>query len=367
MHLLDRMLIRGYLKAYVVCLVSLLSLYVVIDLFTNVDDFAEQHRGLAPILKHVGVYYGYKVAQIFDLLCEAIVLLAAMFTVAWMQRNNELLPLLSAGIPTQRVVRPVLLSATAMLGLTAANQELVLPRIATYLLYPRDDPNGEKEIEAHNAFEPNGIHITGERASRRQQVVKNFSCLIPESLAGNMIHLNAKEAYYFPPREGPYGGGGWLLTGTQPAELEGWNNTAVLRVLDSGKFFLYTKEADFEAITRNRTWFSFAATHRLFSELNKPDSMRLASMAVRFHMRLTRPILGLLLVFMGLSVILRDQNRNVYISTALCLVLCGLFFGACFACRQMGDNEYLSPALAAWLPVLVFGPLAFVLFDAIHT
>ena len=84
-------------------------------------------------------------------------------------------------------------------------------------------------------------------------------------------------------------------------------------------------------------------------------------------MRLTRPILGLLLVFMGLSVILRDQNRNVYISTALCLVLCGLFFGACFACKHLGDNEYLSPALAAWLPVLVFGPLAFVLFDAIHT
>src|SRR6266852_3785100 len=146
MHLLDRMLIRGYLKAYVVCLVSLLSLYVVIDLFTNVDDFADQHHGLAPILKHIGVYYGYKLAHIFDLLCEAIVLLAAMFTVAWMQRHNELLPLLSAGVSTQRTVRPVLLSALAMLGLTFANQELVLPQIGTYLLYPRDDPNGDKEI-----------------------------------------------------------------------------------------------------------------------------------------------------------------------------------------------------------------------------
>jgi lipopolysaccharide export system permease protein len=367
MHLLDRMLIRGYLKAYAVCLVSLLSLYVVIDLFTNVDEFAGQYRGLAPILKHIGVYYGYKVAQIFDLLCEAIVLLAAMFTVAWMQRNNELLPLLSAGVSTRRIVRPVLLSATAMLGLTVANQELVLPQIGTYLLYPRDDPNGDKEIEAHHAFEPNGIHIAGERASRRQRVVKRFSCLIPEPIAGNMVHLGAKEAYYYPPGEGPCGGGGWLLTETQPAELEGWHHNQVLRVLDSGKYFLYTRQADFDAITRSRTWFLFASTYRLLSELSKPDSMRLASMAVRFHMRLTRPILGLLLVFMGLSVILRDQNRNVYIGAALCLVLCGLFFGACFACKQLGDNDYLSPALAAWLPVLFFGPLAFVLFDAIHT
>jgi lipopolysaccharide export system permease protein len=368
MHLLDRMLIRGYLKAYVVCLVSLLSLYVVIDMFTNVEDFVtEHHRGLAPVLKHIGIYYGYKVAHIFDLLCEAILLLAAMFTVAWMQRNNELLPLLSAGVSTQRVVRPVLFSAIAMLGLTVANQELVLPRIATYLLYPRDDPNGEKEIEAHHAFEPNGIHIAGERASRRQRVVKNFSCLIPENLARSLVHLSAKEAYYYPPGKGPCGeGGGWLLTDTQPAELEGVN-TDVLRVLYSGKYFLYTREADFDAITRCRTWFVFASTYRLLSELNKPDSLRLASMAVRFHMRLTRPILGLLLVFMGLSIILRDQNRNVYISTGLCLALCGLFFGACFLCKHLGDNEYLAPALAAWLPVLAFGPLAFVLFDAIHT
>src|SRR5262249_52755607 len=102
-------------------------------------------------------------------------------------------------------------------------------------------------------------------------------------------------------------------------------------------------------------------------ELNKTDSPRLAAMAVLFHMRLTRPILGLILVFLGLSVILRDQNRHVFISAGLCLGLCAFFFAACFACQQLGNSDVLAPALAAWLPVLFFGPLAFVLFDAIHT
>src|SRR5690348_12528051 len=107
MKLLDRMLIRGYVKAYLVCLISLLSLYIVVDLFTNVEEFANQAHGLSAFLKHIGSYYGYKLAQIFDRLCEAIVLLAAMFTVAMVQRSNELLPLLSAGISTHRMVRPV--------------------------------------------------------------------------------------------------------------------------------------------------------------------------------------------------------------------------------------------------------------------
>src|ERR1700737_4829847 len=106
MNLLDRMLIRGYLKAYLVCLVSLLSLYVVVDLFTKFEDFFEHNHGLLAVLRHVGSYYGYQIAQIFDLVCEGIVLMAAMFTVTMVQRNNELLPLLSAGVSTHRMVRP---------------------------------------------------------------------------------------------------------------------------------------------------------------------------------------------------------------------------------------------------------------------
>src|SRR5262249_43017415 len=102
-------------------------------------------------------------------------------------------------------------------------------------------------------------------------------------------------------------------------------------------------------------------------ELQKPDSTRLAAMAVLFHSRLTRPILGMMLVLLGLSVILRDQNRNVFISAGMCLVLCGVFFAACFRCNPLGDNDGPSPALAAWRPVLFFGPLAAVMFDAVHT
>ena len=90
-------------------------------------------------------------------------------------------------------------------------------------------------------------------------------------------------------------------------------------------------------------------------------------MAVLFHSRLTRPVLGVILVVLGLSVILRDQNRNIFISAGLCLVLCASFFAACIACQYLGNREHITPALAAWLPVLAFGPLSFVMFDAVHT
>ena len=123
----------------------------------------------------------------------------------------------------------------------------------------------------------------------------------------------------------------------------------------------------FDVLTRDRKWFYLASTWRLFEELGKPEATKLAPMAVVFHGRLTRPILGMILLFLGLAVILRDQNRNVFISAGLCLVLCAVFFGATFVARFLGDKEFLSPALAAWLPVFIFGPLSLAQFDAIHT
>jgi lipopolysaccharide export system permease protein len=363
---IDRLLIHGYVKAYVVCLVSLLSLYVVVDLFTNLDEFTHKHESLTEVLEHIGTYYGYMSAQIFDRLGEAVVLLAAMFTVAWLQRNNELLPLLSAGVSTRRVVMPILFSACALLSLVVLNQELVIARIGNRFMYDKDDPQGEKEVEVQGAYEANGIHIHGQTGSRKTMVVRGFYCLIPEGIASNPLHLSAKEARYVP--EGAAARSrGWLLTGTVPARLESWDQTDILEPIDDGKYFLHTREVDIEAVLRSRKWFNYASTWKLYCQLQSPDSSRLAAMAVLFHMRLTRPILGVILVVLGLSVILRDQNRNVFISAGMCLILCGVFFAACFTCKSLGDNDLLAPALAAWLPVLIFGPLALVMFDAVHT
>jgi lipopolysaccharide export system permease protein len=366
MKQIDRLLIRGYFQSFFICLTSLLSLYIVVDLFTNLDEFTNRHRNFWQVLEHICTYYGYRISHIYDLLSEVIVLLAGVFTVAWMQRCNELVPLLSAGVSTRRVVRPVLFSAIFMLGVTMANQELVIPRIGNELMADRDDFQGDKDMHVEGGFEPNGVHLEGHAGYRNGMIVKPFFCTIPEGVGRNMIHLSADEAHYLPPSDEPRSGG-WLLTGTEPRQIENWDRNDILEMIDPGKYFLHVKEMDFDAITRSSKWYNYTSTSQLYNELQKPDSARLASMAVLFHTRLTRPILGMILVMMGLSVILRDQNRNVFISAGMCVVLCGVFFAALFTCKSLGSSNFLAPALAAWLPVMFFGPLAFAMFDAVHT
>src|SRR5262249_53270274 len=115
LRVLDRLMVYSYLKSYLICLVSLLALYIVVDLFMNVNDFAHANAGVGKFAAPLAPSYGAPTPTFCDRLSEMIVLLAAMFTIAWVQRNNELLPQLSAGVGTKRVVRPVLFAACGML------------------------------------------------------------------------------------------------------------------------------------------------------------------------------------------------------------------------------------------------------------
>jgi lipopolysaccharide export system permease protein len=363
LSILDRMYLWGYFRSYMIVLISLLSLYIVVDLFTNLDDFSG--RGFVPMLVHIGKYYSVRISEIFDRLSEAISLLGAMFTVAWMQRNNELLPQLSAGISTRRVIRPILLGSVFTLALGPLNQEFVIPRIAEELTIPRDDPELDKPTIVHGVYDQAGMHVEGIAGYRKDQKVQWFFITFPETGPGGMIHLTAREAQYIPPGAGPQSGG-WMLFNTEPGVIEGPLPNRLVRV-SPGQFFLTAPDIDFDAVTRGARWYLFASTPRLRELLAKPDARRQSAVAVVFHMRITRPIIGGLLVVLGLAVILRDQNRNVFISAGLCLVMCACFYAAVYGFKFMGENDILSPAMAAWMPVLIFGPLAVTLFDAIHT
>lgn len=359
--LIDRQLIWSFLKAFAICLTSLLTLYVVVDLFTNMDDF--QGRDFREWLTQISLYYGFRLPQIFDRLVEAIILLSAMFTVAWMQRNNEQLPLLSAGVSTRRIVLPVLGAACALLSLATLNQELLLPRVANKLNLPKDDPTGEKDTMVRHAYDFNGVHLAGVKANLRTRTVQKLSASIPPNITGNLVHLQAEEAHFIStgPRQGV-----WELTRTIPAEIEIEPNS-VLEIVDKGRYRLHVRDVTFDAMTRRPNWYIWASTQRIWEELARSEGSRQLGMAVVFHQRLARPVLGMLLVILGLSMILRDQNRNVILSVGSCLILCGTFFIVTLSCQTLGDNDLLSPVLAAWMPILIFAPFALPLFDSVHT
>ncbi|HVK10014.1 MAG TPA: LptF/LptG family permease [Gemmataceae bacterium] len=368
MTILDRMLFAAFIRAYLICLTSTLSLYVIVDLFTNIDDFFQEGRRVTEVLGHILSYYGYRSVQYYDRLCEALALLAAMFTVAWTQRSNELIPMLSAGVSVHRFLRPIFLGAALMLVVGVLNQEFLIPRISPMLMTERDDPDGARDVLVQGCYDPNKVHIDGFKAYRKSRTVEKFSVTLPVTAKSEMRHLTAERAEYIPREEGKELSGGWEMRGAVPPDLTGRKyDPAMIRMIDPGKYFLWVEEATFDRVTQGQKSQAYSSSETVYELMQRTDAGRMNGLAVMFHMRIVRPFVGLLLVVMGLSIILRDQTRHVFISAGLCLAMCAIFFAVVFGGRFMGLADYVSPALAAWLPVLVFGPIAVALYDAIHT
>ena len=143
MKIIDRYLLRQFIHVFVICFVSLTGLYVDAR---RVQPSRRLHaitpRRRDSLLGVLGEYYFYKSIGFFERLSGVISLIAAMFTVAWIQRHNELTALMAAGISRVRVVKPVIMACITLAVLTAVGREVDHSAVAQANEPRRSRPDG---------------------------------------------------------------------------------------------------------------------------------------------------------------------------------------------------------------------------------
>ncbi len=360
----DRYLIRRFLTAYVICFVSLVALYVVIDAFNNFDEFSEISRSAFDLVRYMALYYGTRSVLFFDRLAAVINLLAVIFVFGWLRRQNELIPFLSAGVPTWRVILGGLLATVAVNGLVVVNQEWVIPAIGDRLLRSPDDPYGEKTVGAEGAYDSNGILIAGQRIDRKNATLRRVTVVLPRSVAGRLITIHAERAVYQAPgRDGELGR--WILYEAEPRDLE-VSFTALRKGPEPGTYVLLS-DVSLQDVYRGERWYHLESTGRLLKRLQNPRTIHRAEIAVLVHSRLTRPLLNTLLVFLALPLVLGAGDRKLFWSLGSCILLSAVVHGVVYVSHGLGNHELIAPSLAAWLPVLIFGPVAVAVYDLVQT
>src|SRR5690349_9425027 len=114
MRILDRYLLRQFLRVFLICFLSLTGLFAVFDAFSNLDEFlsyADKHGNLAGLLAK---YYGYRSIALYDRLSGVLALTSAMFTVTLFQRFNEYTAVSAAGVPPSRIMAPIIYACAAI-------------------------------------------------------------------------------------------------------------------------------------------------------------------------------------------------------------------------------------------------------------
>lgn len=374
MRIIDRYLLHQFLRTFLICYVSLAGLMIVFDAFTNLEEFlrvADKAGGLARLM---GAYYSCQSIYLFDRTSGFLLLMSAMFTVAWIQRHNELTALMAAGISRVRVVRPMIVAAILITLLAAVNRELVIPWFREELAKRPSDLVGDKAKELPTRCDhQTDIYIRGKSTYADKKRIHKPDFLLPPRLSDYGEYLVGKDAYYLPP-EGDRPGG-YLFTGVEkpadlhlrpslkldgrpvivtPRDMPGW--------LKRDECFVVSG-LSFDQLNGGLAQ-QFASTRQLIQSLKNPSFDFGADIRVTIHSRIVQPLMDITLLFLGLPLVLTRESRNVFLAMGLCGLIVAGFMILSILCRHLGASYAISPSLAAWGPLLIAVPLAVHMSDA---
>ncbi|HMP02436.1 MAG TPA: LptF/LptG family permease, partial [Gemmatales bacterium] len=209
MTLMHRYLLRQFLVAYLACFVSLFLIYLVLDVFTKMDEFAvDPHRrqtqaarttapdadpllvetkteraaaraSLPTFFQNMVNYYWYRAPLFFDRVNAFIALLGATFSLGWLQRQNEFLPLFAAGVSLRRLLLPLWILLALIVALGAAGREWVIPACAPFLLREAEDPLGRRPLLVQGCFDEHDIHVEGRVAYPDRKMIQHARLTLP--------------------------------------------------------------------------------------------------------------------------------------------------------------------------------------------
>ncbi len=366
--LIDRYIGRAQLHAFVIVFVSLAGLYFVFDAFTNMEEFITHAAETGSLGRILASYYGGRIVWFFDATSPVITLASAMFALSWLERHNELTALLAAGVPRWRIARPVIVFAALVSLLSAANRELLLPKIREAFARNAQDLDGT----AIQPFESRYDHRTdilfrGRGVRSGTATIEAPSLLMPPQLGEYGSQITAQRAVWrAATADRP---AGYLLKRVQePVDVDrlppltlGGEPVLLTRStaawLEAGECFVVS-EVTFEQLIGSANWSQYSSTAELVRAIGNPSLGVAGELPLRVHARFTAPLLDLALLLLGIPLVLGPIRRGVFAAVGGCVGMTVVFFLVVMGSHAMALADALSPSLGAWLPLLILGPLA---------
>ena len=371
MYLIDRYIVRLFTKTVLVCFASMMGLFIVIDVFGNLEEFLNYIDRLGPAV--LIDYYGPRVLMFFDRISPLLALLGAIFTLTWMQHRNETTALMSLGIPQRRVVMPLLWTAAVIALLAAVNRELGLPSFRDQLTRNAQNWLGQDERPLTPTFDlQTRILLTGKSVVLDERKIVQPVLQLPTELASVGEAIVARSAIRVESND-KHPAGYWLRDVTRPVDAGRIKQVSLgdrpvivgpraARWLKQNELFV-ASGVTFEELAYGRRYRRYLSTWQLIQGLRNPSLDFGADARVMLHSRILQPMLDVSLLLLGLPLVTRRKASNMFIAAGLAILLVLTYLGVLMGCQALGSYSLITPpALAAWLPLVVFGPPAYVAF-----
>lgn len=372
----DRYLWRSFLHTFSVCFIATFGLVAVIDLFENLDELLKLNgnNGTPALLWLIASLNGYRSILFLDRAGPALTIITVMTVLILLQRSGELHPLLAAGIPMYRILRPVILASICVNGILLFNQEFLVPRVVflEHEIRHRNDPS-QSQVESLTDYSTR-ISIDGDRVRVAERMIENPVFVLPApTLVDEITIIEAETAKYIPARRDQPAG--WLLRNVRtptPTDISR-NLTAEGRQLiwvrrNATDVFVVSAITSDQLFKRSSS-FTSLSTPELLDRIRCPafGQVSIHRLVVYLHSRFLQPVINVISVLLTIPLMVRRESPGLVADSSLCGFVLAVLFGLTQGFQSLGSTHVIPPDLAAWGPVVIGGTLSAWLSGVIRT
>jgi lipopolysaccharide export system permease protein len=299
-----------------------------------------------------------------------IPVVAAAFTLIRLSRFNELSAMLAAGVPLLRIASPIIIVALVLNGLLLLDQELLIPQIIPKLVRSKQEAGqatASKEFQIpamqddHNAV----LNVARYRPGPGNPVMFEFTLVERNKDLQPTAMITAPRADWDPATAS------WLLT--EGRRVDGLLYETGRKIDDTVSVYKSNVTPEEINLYRSGNYVELLATHRIDELLARPQSYGTLALLRVKHTRFTQPLVNIILLLLAIPTVLSREPTRLKAAATKCLILTGLCMVTSFLGQQMSGNPPTGnlasqwPAIMAWLPILIFGPIAVFLLDRVET
>lgn len=364
MKTIDRHLFIELIKFTLLALISVVTIYLLIDLFEELGYFVSRNTPLSVIFK----YYFYALPSAAVLLYPVSLILAVFVVYGQMTRNNELAAFKSAGVSIYRLFLPALAIGIFTIFAFIAGNEFItirfnrkLSQLRRFVIEKRVQPPAHYQ---HDIYRIDGNIVLWSRELEKpatglsNAVLRNFTLVKLDRNRRVRVRVDGDSAVN---QDGVWKGYGMRV-----------------REFDSTGKQKFTQQAQLELKLLTPNLFEFGALGQPVEEMTvfdlnnyiqlmRASGENVAREEVEFHYRFSYALIGLIVVMLGLPFSVRLRRGGVMLGLGFGLFFSFLYWGVIQTCRAFGASHVISPVFAAWLPNVVFGAVALVLILKVET
>ncbi len=349
MRILDRYIFASVLAIFFGCLLTFLFLYVIIDLFANLDMVMKQHVNILLLAQ----YYLASVPVIFVQVVPIACLLATLYTFAKLNRDNEIIAMRASGLSIFQISRTVIIFGFILsLAVFFVNDRFVPQSASVTKRFREQMESGAKKLKAKKREPIKNFFMYG---SKNRLIYANSFSPDTDTLDGIVIlEHDAKQnvTEKIMAQKGVYEKGFWRFYNCYTFVFEEngrdikeqhYQEEEIMTITETPKDFLDQRQSpEFMTIAQldNYIW-----------RLSRSGATKVTrNFKIDLYQRFTMPLTTILIILLGIPFSLMIRKRATGISSLGISIMVGFLYYVVNAVSvAFGKAGFLPPGLAVSL------------------